>query len=67
MKTEARVNWYIRGQVECPHCEWVNEFTDVDEFWTYSNIGENHEKFDEPCEMTCKGCNENIIVNGSDY
>lgn len=64
---EARVNWYIRGHVECPYCEYVNEFTDVDEYWTYSKIGETRNEFYEPCKMTCKGCNKKIMVNGSDY
>jgi len=39
----------------------------VDEFWTYTNIGENKKEFDFPKSFECSKCQKDFIVNGSDY
>lgn len=63
----VRVQWYVSADVECPHCGKDNDFMEVDEFWSYSNVGENLEKFHQPVEMTCEHCNKEFTVDGSDY
>ena len=66
-KEPVRVSWYIQGTIECPFCYHENDFMDVDEYWEYSQIGENKELFFAPVEVTCNSCNNSYIVNGSDY
>jgi hypothetical protein len=66
-KKTARVSWYIRGHVECPKCEHVSDFMEVDEYWSYCEMGDNKETFNNPCEMTCEECGEEFEVNGSDF
>lgn len=66
MKT-ARVQWSISGDIECPNCEHEHDFMTVDEWYLYSQPGENKDNFFHGIEMTCDKCGNEFIVNGSDY
>lgn len=67
MLPAVRVQWSISATMECPHCEHDNDFMQVDEYWSYSQPGENKEKFFAPIEITCENCQKEFTVNGSDY
>jgi phage FluMu protein Com len=63
----VRVQWYVSADIECPHCEHVNDFTTVDEWWNFTEIAENKTEFHYPIEFTCEECKKEFTVNGSDY
>lgn len=63
----VRVQWSISATMECPHCEHDNDFMQVDEYWNFSNVGENVEKFHYPIEITCEECGKEFTVDGADY
>lgn len=67
MLPAVRVQWSISATMECPHCEHDNDFMQVDEYWCYSQPGENKEKFFAPIEIVCENCQKKFTVNGSDY
>lgn len=67
MLPAVRVQWSISATMECPHCEHDNDFMQVDEYWRYSQPGENKEKFFAPIEITCENCQKKFTGNGSDY
>lgn len=67
MLPAVRVQWSISATMECPHCEHDNDFMQVDEYWNFSNVGENVEKFHYPIEITCEECGKEFTVDGADY
>lgn len=67
MLPTVRVQWSISATMECPYCEHDNDFTQVDEWWNFSKVGENVEKFHRPIETTCQECGKEFTVDGADY
>lgn len=65
--SSVRVQWSISATMECPHCEHDNDFTRIDEYWVFSNVGENVEKFHRPLEVECEKCGKLFNVDGADY
>lgn len=63
----VRVQWHVEALIECPHCEIDNDFTEVDEFYNYTQPMENVVKFFSPVQFECKHCGEEFTVDGSDY
>lgn len=63
----VRVQWHVEALIECPNCEVDNDFTEVDEFYNYTQPMENLVKFFSPVQFKCKHCGEGFTVDGSDY
>lgn len=63
----VRVNWIVKGEFDCPHCEHTHDFMDIDEFWVWSGPGENKEKFFQPLKFVCEECGKEFEINVSDY
>ncbi len=63
----ADINWSVSGDVECPNCEEVNDFMEVDEWWNYCQIAENKEFKKNHPVINCNGCGHEIHILNSNY
>lgn len=63
---DAAIDWNISGDIYCPNCQHIIDFTEEDDWYFVCKPGEN-KKFDPPIDMECPKCKTKFRITESNY